>query len=79
MISRALINEPTVIFADEPTGNLDSATGAIVEDTLFQLNRDRGITLVIVTHDEDLAARCDRQVFIRDGVVVPSGAGVAAA
>lgn len=79
VISRALINEPTVIFADEPTGNLDSATGAIVEDTLFQLNRDRGITLVIVTHDEDLAARCDRQVFIRDGVVVPSGAGVAAA
>lgn len=72
VISRALVNEPTVIFADEPTGNLDSATGAIVEDTLFALNRDQGITLIIVTHDEELAARCDRQVFLRDGVIVSS-------
>lgn len=70
VISRALVNEPSVIFADEPTGNLDSATGHIVEDALFDLNRDRGITLVIVTHDEELAARCDRQIFLRDGVVV---------
>ncbi|PPB50126.1 ABC transporter ATP-binding protein [Arthrobacter pityocampae] len=70
VISRALVNEPSVIFADEPTGNLDSATGAIVQDTLFALNRDLGITLVIVTHDEELAARCDRQVFLRDGVLV---------
>jgi putative ABC transport system ATP-binding protein len=72
VISRALVNEPSVIFADEPTGNLDTATGAIVEDALFQLNRELGITLVIVTHDEDLAARCDRQVFLRDGVIVSS-------
>ena len=64
------MNEPTVIFADEPTGNLDSATGRIVEDILFTLNREQGITLVIVTHDEELAARCDRQVYLRDGVVV---------
>ncbi|GAA1113261.1 ABC transporter ATP-binding protein [Arthrobacter flavus] len=70
VISRALVNEPSVIFADEPTGNLDSATGRVVEDTLFDLNRDLGITLVIVTHDEDLAARCDRQVFVHDGVIV---------
>ncbi len=60
VIARALVNDPSVIFADEPTGNLDSATGAIVTDTLFALNRDHGITLIIVTHDEELAARCDR-------------------
>ncbi len=70
VISRALVNEPSVIFADEPTGNLDTATGAIVEDTLFVLNREQGITLIIVTHDEELAARCDRQVFLRDGMIV---------
>ncbi|GCE75419.1 ABC transporter ATP-binding protein [Cellulomonas biazotea] len=68
VISRALINQPRVIFADEPTGNLDSATGANVEDILFDLNRRQGITLVLVTHDEDLAARCDRSIFVRDGL-----------
>ncbi|WP_395639169.1 ABC transporter ATP-binding protein [Pseudolysinimonas sp.] len=67
VIARALVNEPDVIFADEPTGNLDTTTGAAVEDELFALNRERGITLVIVTHDEQLAARCDRQLIIRDG------------
>lgn len=70
VIGRALVNSPRVIFADEPTGNLDTATGAVVEDILFELNRSQGITLVIVTHDEDLAARCDRQIYIRDGLVV---------
>jgi len=70
VIARALVNDPTIIFADEPTGNLDSNTGAIVEDILFGLNADQGITLIIVTHDEDLAARCDRQVRVRDGVIV---------
>ncbi|WP_026549529.1 ABC transporter ATP-binding protein [Arthrobacter sp. Br18] len=69
VISRALVNEPNVIFADEPTGNLDTATGTVVEDSLFALSRDLGITLVIVTHDEDLAARCDRQIIIRDGAI----------
>lgn len=72
VIARALINEPSVIFADEPTGNLDSATGAVVEDILFALNKDKGITLVIVTHDEELAAKCDRQVFLKDGQIVQS-------
>ncbi len=68
VIARALVNDPTVIFADEPTGNLDTATGKLVEDILFELNKTRGITLVIVTHDRDLAARCDRQIFIKDGI-----------
>jgi putative ABC transport system ATP-binding protein len=69
VIARALVNEPTVIFADEPTGNLDTATGRLVEDILFRLNREQGITLVIVTHDTDLATRCDRQVVVRDGTL----------
>jgi len=61
-----------VIFADEPTGNLDSATGRVVEDILFSLQKEKGITLIIVTHDEELAARCDRRVYIRDGLIVES-------
>ncbi|TDN91530.1 ABC transporter ATP-binding protein [Microbacterium sp. BK668] len=67
VIARALINEPKLIFADEPTGNLDTATGRLVEDILFQLNQNSGITLVVVTHDTELAARCDRQIHISDG------------
>ena len=70
VIARALVNNPRVIFADEPTGNLDSGTGRVVEEILFALNREHGITLVIVTHDDDLAARCDRRIHIRDGVIV---------
>ncbi|GAA4487274.1 ABC transporter ATP-binding protein [Microbacterium panaciterrae] len=69
VIARALVNDPRIIFADEPTGNLDSATGGVVEDILFALNRDHGITLVIVTHDEELAAKCDRRVHIKDGLI----------
>ncbi|MEO6200358.1 MAG: ATP-binding cassette domain-containing protein, partial [Cryobacterium sp.] len=68
VIARALVNDPKVIFADEPTGNLDTATGAVVEDILFALNKDKGITLIVVTHDPELASRCDRQIFIRDGL-----------
>ncbi len=68
VIARALVNDPKVIFADEPTGNLDTATGAVVEDILFDLNREKGITLIIVTHDTELAERCDRQIFLRDGL-----------
>ena len=69
-IARAIINQPDIIFADEPTGNLDSQTGKNVEDLLFELNKDQGITLIIVTHDEDIASRCDRQVFIKDGKLI---------
>jgi putative ABC transport system ATP-binding protein len=72
VIARALVGEPDVIFADEPTGNLDSATGAHVESILFDLQRDRSITLVVVTHDHDLAARCDRAVTIADGRITAS-------
>ncbi|KQQ65442.1 ABC transporter ATP-binding protein [Microbacterium sp. Leaf320] len=77
VIARALVNDPAVIFADEPTGNLDSATGAHVEDLLFDLQRRRGITLVIVTHDPDLAGRCDERVTIADGRVAMEGARAA--
>lgn len=69
-IARAIVNQPQIIFADEPTGNLDSATGKTIEDLLFSLNKDRGVTLIIVTHDTDLAARCDQRIFLKDGKVV---------
>ena len=69
-IARALVNNPKIIFADEPTGNLDSATGAKIEDLLFSLNRDKGITLIVVTHDEELAMKCGRQIRIADGQIV---------
>lgn len=68
-IARAIVNRPKIIFADEPTGNLDSTTGARVEELLFSLNRDSGTTLIVVTHDHQLAARCDQQIYIKDGVI----------
>ena len=77
-IARALVNRPSVIFADEPTGNLDTATGGIVEGILFDLVREQGITLVVVTHDDELAARCDRRVHLRDGLVVGADASALA-
>ena len=70
VIARALVNRPSVIFADEPTGNLDSSTGAVVQDILVDLNLNQGITLVLVTHDDDFAMRMSRQVYLRDGRVV---------
>lgn len=69
-IARALVNNPSVIFADEPTGNLDSKTGKQIEDLLFNLNKQKKITLVIVTHDEDLAKRCSKIIKITDGKLV---------
>jgi putative ABC transport system ATP-binding protein len=69
VIARALVNDPRVIFADEPTGNLDSTTGQHIENLLFSLNKERGITLIVVTHDEDLAQRCDRAIHIKDGEI----------
>lgn len=75
-IARALVNKPTVLFADEPTGNLDTATSEIVEDILFGLHRDHGITLVVVTHDADLAAKCQRRLMMQDGEIVTEEHGV---
>jgi putative ABC transport system ATP-binding protein len=69
-IARALVGGPQIIFADEPTGNLDSSTGAAVEEMLFELNRQKGITLVVVTHDDDLARRCGRVIEMKDGCIV---------
>jgi len=68
-IARAIVNDPQILFADEPTGNLDSVTGAVVEDLLFGYNKTRGVTLIIVTHDPDLAAKCDILINIKDGKV----------
>jgi len=68
-LARAFANRPSVLLADEPTGNLDSATGRQVIELLIGLNRDYGSTLVLVTHDPDLAARADRVVTLQDGRV----------
>ncbi len=68
-IARAIVNKPKLIFADEPTGNLDSATGEKVIDLLFKTNKEIGSTLIIVTHDNELASRCQMQVHIKDGKI----------
>ncbi len=69
-IARALVHAPPLILADEPTGNLDKRTGATVSDLLFSLHDNLGTTLVMVTHDENMAARCDRQLQIDEGHLV---------
>jgi putative ABC transport system ATP-binding protein len=69
-IARAIAGRPPVLFADEPTGNLDGTTGAAIIDLLFSLNRDRNTTLVLITHDTALAARCQRQIRMADGLIV---------
>ncbi len=69
-LARALMNEPDIIFCDEPTGNLDSKTGDKVLHYLFQLVESRGHTLVLVTHSRDVAARCSRQLVLKDGLLV---------
>lgn len=68
-VARAIANEPQIIFADEPTGNLDSVTGEKVEQMLFDYNRKQGVTLIVVTHDPDLASKCDMLVNIKDGKI----------
>ena len=68
-IARAIVGSPQIIFADEPTGNLDSETGAKVEELLFNYNKQEGSTLIIVTHDVDLAKKCDYQILIKDGKI----------
>lgn len=66
-LARAFNGRPALLFADEPTGNLDRKTGDRIADLLFSLNRDFATTLILVTHDEQLAARCDRRLRVRDG------------
>ena len=68
-IARAIVGSPQIIFADEPTGNLDSETGAKVEELLFNYNKQEGAMLIIVTHDVDLAKKCDYQILIKDGKI----------
>ena len=68
-IARALVNNPAIILADEPTGNLDSASGKEIMQLLLSLNKERGTTLILVTHDPDVAAQTQRIIHIRDGVV----------
>lgn len=69
-IARALVNSPTLILADEPTGNLDTVTGNIVLNTFERLNREQGRTVVLITHEPDVAAHARRIITIRDGVIV---------
>jgi putative ABC transport system ATP-binding protein len=68
-VARAFVTEPRLLFADEPTGNLDSITGETIIGLLFEMNRERGTTLVLVTHDSELAKRCDRRLHIAAGEI----------
>ena len=73
-LARALVMEPRLLLADEPTGNLDRRTGAAIHDLLLELNRERGMTLLVVTHNEDLAVRLPRQLRMAEGKLVQEGA-----
>lgn len=68
-LARALVVEPSILFADEPTGNLDANTGSQIVDLMFDLHRERNTTLVLVTHDPGLAQRCGRTITMRDGLI----------
>lgn len=69
-LARAFIHKPDILFADEPTGNLDGETGAQIEELLFDLNKKQGTTLIIVTHDRELADKCDRIIELKSGEVI---------
>ena len=68
-IARAIVNNPKILFADEPTGNLDTITGDVIEKLLFGYTREQNATLIVVTHDPDLAEKCDMQIKISDGKI----------
>ena len=68
-IARAIVNKPSIIFADEPTGNLDSSTGDKIMNLLFELNESLGCTIILVTHDPDLANKCKTQIVLKDGYI----------
>ena len=70
-LARAFINSPKILFCDEPTGNLDEETAAAMVELIFGLNRERGTTLVLVTHNHDLALRCERILRLKNGAVLP--------
>jgi putative ABC transport system ATP-binding protein len=71
-LARAFVVKPALLLADEPTGSLDHASGARIMDLMFELNQELGTTLVLVTHDPKLAARCDRMLTIQAGQIAPS-------
>lgn len=73
-VARAFINEPKILFADEPTGNLDTETGEHIEDLIFELNEKQGTTLVLVTHDLELAKKCDRIIKLKNGQIFEDSA-----
>ncbi|MDO9126209.1 MAG: ATP-binding cassette domain-containing protein, partial [Parvibaculum sp.] len=77
-LARAVAGDPEILLADEPTGNLDQATGHEIIELMFDLHARKGTTLVLFTHDEELAARCDRVIRLRDGLVESIEAGAAA-
>ncbi|HDY83423.1 MAG: ABC transporter [Gammaproteobacteria bacterium] len=74
-IARAFASKPSILFADEPTGNLDTRTGTHIVDLLFELNREENTTLILVTHDQSLADRCERCLCLDAGALVPEPAG----
>ncbi len=78
-LARAVARKPKLLLADEPTGNLDGVTGSAIIDLMFELHKEHVATLLLITHDENLAARCDRVITMADGLIGPATANIAAA
>jgi putative ABC transport system ATP-binding protein len=72
-IARAIVNNPSIILADEPTGNLDTKTGIEILNIFKRLNEDKGITIIVVTHDEEISMIAKKRIFLRDGKIIPDG------